>query len=51
LKEITYITDKFIKQNLETVPDVGSISMAGTRTRAGAGGDRYREVARLQPDH
>jgi HAE1 family hydrophobic/amphiphilic exporter-1 len=34
LKEITYITDKFIKQNLETVPDVGSISMAGTRTRA-----------------
>src|SRR5206468_4099589 len=34
LKEITYITDKFLKQNLETVPDVGSISMAGTRTRA-----------------
>jgi HAE1 family hydrophobic/amphiphilic exporter-1 len=34
LKEITYITDKFIKQNLETVPDVGSISMAGARTRA-----------------
>ncbi|MCB1277776.1 efflux RND transporter permease subunit [Prosthecobacter sp.] len=34
LKEITYITDKFIKQNLETVSDVGSISMAGARTRA-----------------
>lgn len=34
LKEITYITDKFIKQNLETVQDVGAISMAGTRTRA-----------------
>src|SRR6267142_3670094 len=34
LKEITYITDKFIKQNLETVPDVGSISMIGSRTRA-----------------
>ena len=34
LKEITYVTDKFIKQNLETVQDVGSISMAGARTRA-----------------
>ncbi len=34
LKEITYIADKFIKQNLETVQDVGSISMAGARTRA-----------------
>src|SRR5882762_2601766 len=34
LKEISYVTDKFIKQNLETVPDVGSISMAGARTRA-----------------
>lgn len=34
LKEISYITDKFIKQNLETVPDVGSVSMAGARTRA-----------------
>src|SRR5262245_61768124 len=34
LKEVTYITDKFIKQNLETVRDVGSISMAGARTRA-----------------
>src|SRR5882672_248644 len=34
LKEITYITDKYIKQNLETVQDVGSISMAGARTRA-----------------
>src|SRR6478609_8430813 len=28
LKEITYITDKYIKQNLETVTDVGSVSMA-----------------------
>ena len=34
LKEITYITDKFLKQNLETVPDVGAVSMAGTRKRA-----------------
>src|SRR3989475_8301447 len=34
LKEITYVTDKFIKQNLETVQDVGSISMLGARTRA-----------------
>jgi len=34
LKEISYITDKFIKQNLETVQDVGSISMVGARTRA-----------------
>ena len=34
LKEITYVADKFIKQNLETVQDVGSISMAGARTRA-----------------
>src|SRR4030095_2531379 len=34
LKEITYITDKLIKQNLETVQDVGSVSMAGARTRA-----------------
>jgi HAE1 family hydrophobic/amphiphilic exporter-1 len=34
LKEITYITDKFIKQNLETVRDVGSVSIVGGRTRA-----------------
>jgi HAE1 family hydrophobic/amphiphilic exporter-1 len=34
LKEITYITEKQIKENLETVQDVGSISMAGARTRA-----------------
>ncbi|MCW5558552.1 MAG: efflux RND transporter permease subunit, partial [Verrucomicrobiae bacterium] len=34
LKEISYITDKFIKQNLETVRDVGSISMVGARIRA-----------------
>ena len=34
LKEISYITEKTIKENLETVPDVGSISMAGNRTRA-----------------
>lgn len=34
LKEISYIADKFIKQNLETVEDVGAINMAGTRTRA-----------------
>src|SRR4030095_1180247 len=29
LKEISYITEKQIKENLETVQDVGSISMAG----------------------
>jgi HAE1 family hydrophobic/amphiphilic exporter-1 len=34
LKEISYISDKFIKQNLETVQDVGSVSMIGSRTRA-----------------
>ncbi len=34
LKEISYIADKFIKQSLETVRDVGSVSMAGARTRA-----------------
>ncbi len=34
LKEITFITDKQIKQNLETVPDVGSVTMVGSRTRA-----------------
>src|SRR5213594_2915172 len=34
LKEITYIADKFIKQNLETVLDVGSVSLIGARTRA-----------------
>src|SRR5207249_8911280 len=27
LKEITYIADKQIKQNLETVPDVGAVTM------------------------
>jgi HAE1 family hydrophobic/amphiphilic exporter-1 len=34
LKELTYITDKFIKQNLETVKDVGAVNLAGARTRA-----------------
>ena len=34
LKEISYITDKYVKQSLETVRDVGSVSMAGARTRA-----------------
>src|SRR6267154_638878 len=34
LKEISYIADKFVKQNLETVQDVGSISMVGARIRA-----------------
>jgi len=34
LREVTYISDKFIKQNLETVLDVGSVNMAGARTRA-----------------
>ena len=34
LREITFISDKQIKQNLETVPDVGAINLVGTRTRA-----------------
>lgn len=34
LREITFITDKKIKQNLETVPDVGAINIVGGRTRA-----------------
>src|SRR5437762_13490326 len=34
LKEITFITDKQIKENLETVPDVGAINMVGARIRA-----------------
>lgn len=34
IKEITYIADKYIKQNLETVPDVGSVNLVGGRTRA-----------------
>src|SRR5438045_16350 len=33
LKEITYIADKQLKQNLETVPDVGAVTMTGTSTR------------------
>jgi len=34
LKEITFIADKRIKQNLETVRDVGSITIVGGRARA-----------------
>src|SRR5437762_8983536 len=34
LKEITFITEKQIKENLETVADVGSVTMVGARTRA-----------------
>lgn len=34
LKEITYVADKQLKQNLETVQDVGAISLVGARTRA-----------------
>jgi len=34
LREITYLVDKRIKQNLETVPDVGAINLVGGRTRA-----------------
>ena len=34
LKEITFITDKLIKQNLETVKDVGAVILTGGRTRA-----------------
>ena len=34
LKEVSYITDKQIKENLETVPDVGAVNLVGARTRA-----------------
>src|SRR6185369_305617 len=34
LKEITFITEKQIKENLETVQDVGSVTMVGAPTRA-----------------
>ncbi len=34
MREVTYMADKFVKQNLETVLDVGSITMVGGRTRA-----------------
>ncbi|MEY4386186.1 MAG: Multidrug resistance protein MdtB [Verrucomicrobiota bacterium] len=34
LREITYLADKTIKQNLETVKDVGSVTLVGARTRA-----------------
>jgi HAE1 family hydrophobic/amphiphilic exporter-1 len=34
LREITYVADKTIKQNLETVLDVGAVNIVGGRTRA-----------------
>ena len=34
LKEITYLVDKQLKQNLETVPDVGAVNIVGGRARA-----------------
>ncbi len=34
LREITYVADKVIKQNLETVLDVGAVTLVGGRTRA-----------------
>ncbi len=34
LKEITFLADKTLKQNLETVPDVGAITLVGGRIRA-----------------
>ena len=34
LKEITFIADKQIKQNLETVTDVGAVNIVGGRRRA-----------------
>ena len=34
LREITYIADKVLKQNLETVLDVGAVTIVGGRTRA-----------------
>ncbi|MBI3878533.1 MAG: efflux RND transporter permease subunit [Verrucomicrobia bacterium] len=34
LREVTFISDKQIKQNLETVLDVGSVNLVGARRRA-----------------
>ncbi|MBI1841430.1 MAG: efflux RND transporter permease subunit [Verrucomicrobia bacterium] len=34
LREITYVADKVLKQSLETVTDVGAVSISGGRTRA-----------------
>ena len=34
LREITHLADKLIKQNLETVSDVGAIHLVGARARA-----------------
>ena len=34
LREITYIADKVVKQNLETVLDVGAVNIVGGRNRA-----------------
>jgi hydrophobic/amphiphilic exporter-1 (mainly G- bacteria), HAE1 family len=34
LKELTFLVDHLLKQNLETVPDVGAITLAGARVRA-----------------
>lgn len=34
LKEISYLADKVLKQNLETVPDVGAVNLVGSRVRA-----------------
>src|SRR4051812_25962720 len=34
LREITYVADKTLKQNLETVLDVGAVNLVGARTRA-----------------
>ncbi len=34
LKEITFLADRLLKQNLETLPDVGAVNLVGTRTRA-----------------
>ena len=45
LREITYIADKVLKQNLETVLDVGAVTIVGGRTRAvqvGVDVDRLR---------
>ena len=34
LKELTFLVDRQLKQNLETVPDVGAITLVGARVRA-----------------
>ena len=50
LKEITFIADKQIKQNLETVQDVGAVNIVGGRTARGADRGGPGPVAGAGPD-